>query len=102
MVPGAKLLPTTVKGPEAPLIEIPAELSRTFACPAALLRAAARRLLSVRRPFAGLNCEPLGPEGAESGGWLFRVLELVDAERYSKEALECHPTLQHKKSEGVA
>ena len=81
VVPGAKLLPTTVKGPEAPLIEIPAELSRTVACPTVLLRAAARRLLSARRPFAGRNCDPLGPVGAETGGWLFRVLEFVDAER---------------------
>lgn len=62
VVPGAKLLPTTVNGPElVPLMEIPPGFPQTVACPFVSLRAAARRLVAA---FRGAPRFRAGPDGA--------------------------------------
>jgi len=88
VVPGAKLLPMTMNGPElAPLILIPPELSRIVDCPFAGLRAEIKRSSFGRRLFAGLDrgaFEGAGGAADTAGLLLFGFafgLELVDAER---------------------
>lgn len=72
-MPGAKLLPMTTNGPDAPLIEIPTGPSRIAACPLAGLRAEIRRSSSGRRFWVGAPPRA----GADGTRFAFLDLELV-------------------------
>jgi hypothetical protein len=80
VVPGAKLLPITTKGPElAPRIVRPTGLSRTVDCPLAGLRAERRRASSGRR-LARLGCEFAARTGADCVRRFFVVFDVAEAE----------------------
>lgn len=80
IVPGAKLLPTTMNGPEAPLIDKPPLSLRTVACPLVLFNADKS---CSRRPLRIVLYRDRVDVTVAGAGlrWVWVGVELADAER---------------------